>query len=180
MKLRTRLMPPLRTAFCGFAVAAAALAGLQQLGAQAIGGHDSDAPVNYSADRIELQDKQKRVVLSGNVDISQGGLRLLAARTTVAYTDDGGLKIQRIDATGGVLVTRGGESARGEVAVYDFNRRVITMAGAVQLRRNGDSLNGGRLTIDLASGISSVDGRGGGAGGSGSRVTGSFAAPKRN
>ena len=58
-------------------------------------------------------------------------------------------KIQRIDATGGVTVTRGNETARGDVAVYDFNRRIITMAGNVALRRGGDTLNGGRLTIDL-------------------------------
>src|SRR5690606_38538619 len=106
---------------------AAALAGLQQLGAQSIPGHDSNAPVNYAADRIELQDKQKRVVLSGNVDISQGGLRMRAARTTVAYTDTDALRIQRMDATGGVVVIRDGETARGDVAIYDFNREIITM-----------------------------------------------------
>src|SRR6476660_4341418 len=63
---------------------------------QAIAGFNSNAPVNYEADRIELQDKQKRVILSGNVDISQGDLRLKAGRTTVAYTDAGSLRIQRI------------------------------------------------------------------------------------
>src|SRR5262245_45893740 len=119
----------LRLALSGFALTAAALVGWQQLGAQAIAGHNSDAPVDYAADRIELQDKQNRVVLSGNVDITQAELRLRAARTTVAYTNTGSLKIQRIDATGGVNVTRGGETARGDAAVYDFNRRIITMAG---------------------------------------------------
>ena len=175
-----------RSALAGFA-AGVAIVALQQAVAQGIAAHDSNAPVNYAADRIELQDKQKRVVLSGNVDVSQGGLRLQAGRTTVAYTDDGGIKIQRMDATGGVLVTRGGESARGDVAVYDFNRRVIVMAGGVALRRGSDTLNGGRLTIDLNSGISSVDGRSGGSssalgtsGGGGGRVTGSFSVPKRD
>ena len=163
------------------------VAGAQQLGAQGIASHNSDAPVDYAADRIELQDKQKRVVLSGNVDIKQADLRLRAARTTVAYTDDGPLKIQRIDATGGVLVTRGTETARGNVAVYDFNRRIITMVGNVALRRGTDTLNGGRLVMDLNTGVSSVDGRsgggspalGGGSGGGG-RVSGSFSAPKKN
>jgi lipopolysaccharide export system protein LptA len=38
----------------GAALAAAAgFAGFQQLGAQALSGHDSNAPVNYAADRIE-------------------------------------------------------------------------------------------------------------------------------
>lgn len=143
-----------------------------------VAGFNSDAPVNYAADRIELQDKAKRVVLSGNVDITQGDLQMTAARTTVAYTDAGSLKIQRIDATGGVVVKRGNEVARGDVAVYDFNARVITMAGNVKLLRgSSDTLNGGRLTINLGSGVASVTGSGGTRGG---RVTGQFSVPKNN
>ena len=151
--------------------------------AQAIAGFNSNQPVNYAADRIELQDKQKRVVLSGNVQIDQGDLHLSAGRTTVAYTDTGSLKIQRIDATGGVVVTRGTERAEGSAGVYDFNRRVIVLAGGVKLRRGSDTLNGGRLTIDLNSGLSSVDGRAGAPGvqgGPGGRVTGTFSVPQQH
>jgi len=148
-----------------------------QADAQAIAGFNSDQPVNYAADRIELQDKQKRVVLSGDVQIVQGDLRLTAQRTTVAYTDTGGLKIQRIDATGGVVVTRGDERASGAAGVYDFNRKVIILSGGVALRRGTDTLNGGRLTIDLNTGLSSVDG-GGARGAQGGRVTGRFSVPQ--
>ena len=169
----------------GFTLTLIAMAGIQ-VGAQAIAGHNSNAPVNFGADRIELQDRQNRVVLSGNVDITQAGLRLQAARTQLNYTDAGSLQIQRITATGGVTVTRGNERAAGEVAVYDFNRRVITMAGNVRLNRGGDTLNGGRLVIDLKSGVSSVDGRANGSSSvtgavqnsGGGRVTGSFSVPK--
>ena len=86
--------------------------------------------------------------------------------------------------SGGVQVTRGNERARGDTAVYDFNRRIITMAGNVRLNRGGDTLNGGRLVIDLATGVSSVDGRASGSssvtgqGQSGGRVTGTFSVPE--
>jgi len=180
MTLRNSMLQPLRVALVSFLAGSALLAGWQQLDAQTIASHDSNAPVDYAADRIELQERQDRVVLSGNVDITQAGLRLRAARTTVAYTSEGSLKIQRIDATGGVLVTRGNESARGDVAIYDFNRRIITMVGNVRLNKNGDTLNGGRLVIDLNSGVSSVDGSAAGSTTQGGRVSGSFAAPKRN
>lgn len=168
----------LRSLLAGFAIGAVGLLAIGRSDAQALGGHDSNAPVSYAADRIELQDRQDRVVLAGNVQINQGGLRLTADRTTVAFTDQGSLQIQRIDATGGVSVNRGNESARGDVAIYDFNRRVITLAGNVALRRGSDTLNGGRLVIDLDSGISSVDGRGSAE--TGGRVSGTFAVPKRN
>lgn len=179
----------LRSLGIGFAVGTAALVVIAQSNAQAIGGHNSNAPVSYAADRIELQDKQNRVVLSGNVAITQAGLNLRAARTTVAYTDAGSLKIQRIDATGGVQVSRGDEIASGDVAIYDFNRRIITMAGNVALRRGSDTLNGGRLIIDLVSGVSSVDGSASGGtsaigapvgSSSGGRVSGTFAVPKKS
>ncbi len=170
----------LRSLVAGFAVAGAMLAGAGWVAqAQGISGFNSNQPVNYSADRIELQDRQNRVVLSGSVDIKQGDLTLNAARTTVAYTDTGSLAIQRIDASGGVTVSRGGETASGNVAIYDFNRRIITMIGNVKLRRGTDTLNGGRLTIDLDTGVSSVDGSAGGGSGGG-RVSGSFAVPQRN
>jgi len=173
-----------RWALAGFVGTLAVFAGMQ-INAQVISGHNSNAPVNYEADRIELQDRQNRVVLSGNVDITQGDLRVQAARTLVNYSDAGSLSIQRITATGGVLVTRGNERASGNVAVYDFNRRIITMVGDVRLRRGSDTLNGGRLVIDLRTGISSVDGSASGSSsvtgqttGSDGRVSGTFQVPE--
>lgn len=174
-----RAARPLRWGALGFSASAALIAAGQHLSAQGIANHNSNAPVNYAADRIEAQDKAKRVVLSGNVDINQADLRLQAARTTVAYSDVGDIKIDRIDATGGVQVNRGSEQARGDVAVYDFNRNIITMTGNVALRRGTDTLNGGRLVIDLDSGLSSVDGKSGGGRGNG-RVTGTFQVQKQN
>lgn len=176
----------LRSGLGAFVLTLVAFGGIQ-LNAQAIAAHNSNAPVDYAADRIELQDRQDRVVLSGNVAIRQAGLSLNAPRVQVNYSDAGSLRIQRIMATGGVQVTRGNEAASGDVAVYDFNRRIITMAGNVRLRRGGDTLNGGRLVIDLASGVSSVDGRASGSSGvtgegttrgEGGRVTGSFSVPE--
>jgi lipopolysaccharide export system protein LptA len=75
--------------------------------------------------------------------------------------------------------------------VYDLNRRVITMVGAVTLTQAGNTVNGGRLTINLDNGKAVIDGssvRGGAAAPSGSgvtstpsgRVTGTFSVPKRN
>lgn len=166
----------------GFALTAA-LAGGMTLHAQGIAAHDSRAPVSYAADRIELQDRENRVILSGNVVVEQAGLSFQSARTLINFDDTGALSIQRITATGGVVVTRGDERASGDNAVYDFNRRIITMAGNVRLRRGTDNLSGGRLVIDLESGLSSVDGSAaGGAAGSGSgsngRVTGTFTVPQ--
>lgn len=154
--------------------------------AQVLKNHDSNAPVNFSADRIEVQDRADRVVVAGNVHVTQAGMTLNAARMTVAYRNGsgkGGIEIDRIDASGNVVVTKGNETARGSVAIYDLNRRLITMLGNVELTQGGNRLNGGRLVIDLRSGRSTVDGRsagGAGVSGSGGRVTGTFTVPKRD
>lgn len=153
----------------------AALAGSQQLGAQVFNGHNSNAPVDYAADRIELQDKQDRVILSGNVDVKQAELRLRAARTVVNFTNQGSMQIQRITASGGVVVSRPDETATGDVGVYDFNQRIITMTGNATIKRsNGDVLRGGRLVVDLKSGVSSASA------GPNGRVSGTFSVPKQN
>ena len=172
----------MRGLLAGLLAGAIAAAGFGAVaGAQAIAGFNSNQPVNFAADRIELQDRQNRVVLTGNVVIDQGDLRLTAGRTSVAYSDAGSLQIQRIDAVGGVVVTRGNERASGSAGVYDFNQRVIVLSGGVALRRGGDTLNGGRLVIDLKSGLSSVDGHGASAVGGppSGRVTGSFSVPQK-
>ena len=155
--------------------------------AQVMGGHNSNAPVNFAADRIELQDRADRVVISGNVNVDQAGLNIRAQRMTVAYTRAGGTDVHRIDATGGVTVTRGAERARGNAAIYDLDRRLITMVGNVELTQGSNRLTGGRLLIDLNTGRSSVDGQGAARGpdgvpvpgATGGRVTGTFTVPQR-
>lgn len=155
--------------------------------------HNTNAPIDFGADHIELQDRANRAVLAGNVAVKQAEMTLNAARMTVAYTGEvqnGNPQVSRLDASGGVTVRRPDQTARGQYAVYDLNRRVITMLGAVRLTQGSNTVNGGRLTINLDTGRavidgSSVAGAGTGAAGTvtqspGGRVTGTFSVPRRN
>ncbi len=156
----------------------AAIGFTNMAGAQNLAGFNSNQPVNFDADRIELQDRQDRVVLAGNVVISQGDLRMSAQRTTVAFSDEGSLSVDRIDASGNVVVRRGNERASGAAAVYDFNRKVIVLSGGVTLQRGSDTLNGGRIVMDLNTGVSSLDGNSAGNVNDNGRVSGSFTVPE--
>lgn len=163
-----------RSAAIGFVATLALFSGIQ-LNAQAFSGHDSNAPVQFDAGDIDVEDRQNRVVLVGGVTVTQAGLTVRSQRMLVNYSDTGSLSIARITATGGVNVQRGNERASGDIAVYDLQRRIITMAGNVTLSRGGDNLRCGRLTIDLNSGRASVDGQAATNGESSSgRVTGTF------
>jgi lipopolysaccharide export system protein LptA len=173
-------MGKLRLTLLSIALAAAA-GGVAwaQAPISALKGHDSNAPIDVVSDRIEVQDRADRAIFAGNVKVRQAQLTLDTERLTVAYTSAGGLQIDRLDASGGVVVRSPSETARGSFAVYDLDRRIITLVGNVRLERGESSIAGQRLTIDMASGRAVVDGGAAGIGESGGRVTGRFTVPQR-
>jgi lipopolysaccharide export system protein LptA len=164
--------------------ATAALAQVkQQSSVSALKGHNTNAPVDVSADRIEVQDRADRAVFTGNVHVAQAEMTLDTPRLTVAYSNaqggGGNPQIQRLDAAGGVLVKSPTETAKGDFGIYDLNRKLITLIGNVQLNQQQNQVNGARLVIDLDSGRAVVDGGPPGVNSSGGRVTGHFIVPQR-
>ena len=174
-----RVMLRALTILSGLAAVTAGSLALSQEPVSALKGHDSNAPVDVAADRIEVQDRSDRAVFAGNVHVRQQELTLDTTRLTVAYSSAGSIQIRRLDASGGVTVKSPSETARGDFGIYDLDRKLITLVGAVQLNRTGSQINGQRLTIDLNSGRAVVDGGPAGVGQSGGRVTGHFTVPKR-
>jgi lipopolysaccharide export system protein LptA len=160
------------TLFAGSAEIAAAQA------VSALKNHNANAPVDFSADRIELQDRADRAVLTGNVDITQGDMRLRAARVTIAYNSSAQTEVTRMDASGGVTLTSRSETARAQFGIYDLRTRLVTMVGGVVLTRAGQGeTRGNRMVLNMNTGFAVLDG--GSVGGSGGRVTGRFTPPKR-
>jgi len=142
----------------------------------ALKGHNTDAPVDWSADRMDVQDKANRAILTGNVVATQGDLTLTAARVTAAYVRNPDVHVERLDATGGVVVRSPSETARGEYGIYDLTKKIITLVGNVTLSRCDGTINGGRLVYDLDSGRVVMDGGGPSTSG---RVSGTFTVPKK-
>jgi lipopolysaccharide export system protein LptA len=172
----------LAVGLAAFLLAVGAQAALGQGGASALKGHDTDAPVDVAADRIEVQDRADRAIFTGNVEVRQGSLQLDTARLTVAYASAGGIEIERLEASGGVVLRSPSETARSQFAIYDLNRRLVTMIGGVTLTRGESNVQGGRLVLDLDSGRAVMDGGTAGAPGAegtGGRVTGRFTVPQR-
>lgn len=175
------------------AALAATATAATMLGTAALGQvrHDSNAPIDFAAQNLELQDRANRAVLSGGVKITQANMTLTAARVTVTYAGqvlEGSPVATRFDAAGGVTVTRPDQTATAQYGVYDINKRTITMLGSVTLTQGGNRVSGGRLTLNLDTGRASIDGSGvgttkapdGSVVRSGGRVTGRFTVPKRD
>lgn len=140
-------------------------------GGPALKGHDSSAPVDVGADRIEVQDRANRAIFSGNVQARQGSMTLNSARLTVVYVNGRDVQIQRLEASGGVTLRTPTETARSQFAIYDLGRGLVTMIGGVNLDQGSNHVQGGRLVLDLDTHRAVLDG--------GGRVTGRFTVPRR-
>jgi lipopolysaccharide export system protein LptA len=168
--------------FLALTIALLATAGAH---AQAFRGHNTKAPIDYAADRTEGLLREDRAVFSGNVIVRQGDLTLNAGRINVAFSDGRSKgSVERIDAAGGVTVRRGNESAQGSFAIYDPTRRLITLLGGVILTQGSNTVRGERLVIDLETGRAVVDGAAQSSAGTTStdasgRVTGRFTVPDK-
>lgn len=140
---------------------------------------DSDQPIEINADSLEVQQNQQLAVFRGNVDATQGRIKLRADELRVHYADgkagaDGlGGSIQRIDAVGNVFIWSPSETAQGDVGVYDVGNKVITLTGQVVLTRGENVLRGQRLVMNTETGVSKIDAGGG-------RVKGLFVPPPKD
>lgn len=162
---------------------AAAPAASQSSAPSALRNHDTRAPIDIEAARIEVRDREKQALFSGDVRVRQGNLTLDSERLRAFYEqgEDNDLAILRIDAEGGVQLRSPSERATAAYGIYDVEERQLTMAGNVVLTQGGSVLRGQRLVIDLESGRSTLDGAATGvaAGSSAGRVTGRFVVPER-
>lgn len=174
-----RRLPFLLFAPLALATTAAAIAQSREP-VSALKGHNSNAPIDLTADRLEVQDRADRAMFSGNVKVRQDELTLDTTRLTVAYSSSDGVQIKRLDASGGVTVRSPSETARGALGIYDLDRKLITLVGNVVLQREGSQISGQRLVIDLDTGRAIIDGGPAGVGQSGGRVTGHFTVPQRS
>ncbi|MDZ7629293.1 MAG: LptA/OstA family protein [Parvularculaceae bacterium] len=114
-----------------------------------IGGHagaqlatiDSDAPVDITGDRLEVEDKVATFI--GNVRAVQGPA-ILTAERLVADLDDKG-SFTKIRATGTVRYSNGKEAITGAVAVFDDIARTITISENVVVTQGEQVMTGGNL-----------------------------------
>jgi len=156
--------------------------------ASALKNHNTDAPIDFDAARIEVRDKENQALLTGSVKIRQAEMKLDADSVKIFYLrpKTGDPQVKRLDAEGNVVLTSPTETASGRYGIYDVTTKQMTMIGDVVLTRGGSVLRGQRLAIDLETGRSTLDGAG--AGGSGKpgapatsgRVQGRFVVPPRD
>ena len=125
-------------------------------------------PIYVNSDRTESLERERKVLLIGNVDIQQGDARLRADKVTLLFGDSGnsgasGLggsfgQIQTMLAEGDVFYVTPELKAKGNQGVYSASKDTITMTGDVALMRGGDVAEGETLTLEIGARRTTLDG----------------------
>ena len=144
-----------------------------------------DEPVKIRAGSLELREKDKMATFTGDVHVLQGDTEMHCKVLVVFYEEEtagrtvkaadpgpgGDRQIRLIEAKGDVLVVQKDQNATGDAATFNMRENTVTLVGNVVVTRGIDILRGQRLTVDLTSGVSKMDG---------GRVDGIFQAGPRN
>ncbi len=156
-------------AIAGFALAALmVVAGDRTVGAQGVTGqrHDVNKPIEFSADRLQVEKEGRIASFEGHVKAIQGDLSLSAdvvrvffkpSKTGEESSEEKLAGVSRIDANGNVVLASPTETAKGDWGVYDVDRRIITLGGTVELTRGDTVILGNRLELDLETGRSRIE-----------------------
>ncbi len=120
--------------------------------------HDTDAPVEVTADRLSVDQSDNTAMFQGNVLVGQGDLRLSAPEVRVLYTEDGN-GIALLQARGGVTLVSGDDAAEAAEADYDIDRGIVDMRGDVLLTRESSAVASDVARIDLEGGTAVMEGR---------------------
>ncbi len=138
------------------ATAMPSAAQMKKLGAQ----HDSDQPIEITADTLEVRQSENLAIFRGDVDALQGDMRLTADVIVVHYRENKETPdqpgISRIDVEGNVFVSSPEETAQGQRGVYDVDNARIDLVGEVVLTQGENVVRGERLELDLKTGLSRV------------------------
>ena len=140
--------------------------------------HDTYQPLDISAERLEMQQREGKAIFAGAVQVTQGRLTLRSDTITVYYAlaeGESDPTISRLDARGQFELESDSESLTGDWGIYDVDRQLITVGGAVVFRQGTTELTGSRLEFDLVSGLAKLDGRDTGT--EEGRVRGKFTVP---
>lgn len=119
---------------------------------------DTTLPVEVTADQLAVDQASGEATFTGNVRVVQGEMILTAAVMRVEYAE-GGKRIERLHASGGVTLVSGPDAAEAAEAIYSVDSGAVEMTGNVLLTQTTSAVSGDKLVIDLKSGQGTMQGK---------------------
>jgi lipopolysaccharide export system protein LptA len=173
--MTTRTAGHLIALVAGAAFAAAASAQPMSAPPNALQGFsvNRDKPVQITSNTLEVRDKEKRATFIGNVIVVQGDTTMKSKTLDVFYDQEGNAdakaapgampeqqQIRRLEAKGGVFVTQKDQTATGDLGIFDTPANTVTLIGNVVITHGPQVIRGEKLTVNLTTNESWVDGGG--------------------
>jgi lipopolysaccharide export system protein LptA len=112
-----------------------------------VGGGDA---MNLQADRLDVDVNAGEALLTGNVSLSKGDLKVSCPRIDLKFDTSPHVKWAR--GSGGVSADVRGVHAEAPEVELDLAKQVLELRGGVRLTRGQGWLQADRATIDIASG----------------------------
>jgi len=131
------------------------------------GSVNAGEKIHISADRLVASQNNQMVVFSGNVKALHGKVTISSNSLNVFYTDPKNTpekkyskeSIERIVASGNVIIEMEGKTATCDQAVYQTSTRSMTLTGENTRIQSGDNyITGNTVTIYQDTGQITVDG----------------------
>ena len=127
---------------------------------------NSDAPVDITADSLEVVNAQCLSIWSGSAEALQDRTRL-RADVLKTFNQKGPAKadgqsapcgaLERIEAIGNVFYVTPQQRVRGNNAIYDVTSERIVITGDVVAVSGQNVIRGDRLTVNVASGNAQME-----------------------
>lgn len=143
-------------------------AALAQVSGKAFEGFrgNSKSPIQIEADRLEVLDAKAMALFIGNVKVRQGTSTITTSRLVVRYKKGGGgggtqQDIDRLELSGGLVVTSGKNTATADKGVYQVASENITLTGNVVISQGTSVAKGCKLRANLKTNVAKLDSCGG-------------------
>jgi lipopolysaccharide export system protein LptA len=105
--------------------------------------------LSLQADRVDVDVSTGEAVLSGNVALSKGDLKVLCPRIDLKF--DNSPHVKWAKGSGGVSADVRGVHAEAPEVELDLGKQLLDLRGGVRLTRGQGWLQADRATIDIAS-----------------------------
>lgn len=128
----------------------------------------SDKPIQIESDKLEINEKEKRAVFTGNVKVTQDDMLMQAGLMTVYYKTSGesvasgASEIDKINVSNKVLLRSGTQTATADTGAFDMGAQTMVLSGDKVVLTDGDNIFiGCKLTVHMESGEAQLDACGG-------------------
>ncbi|MGB8363187.1 MAG: LptA/OstA family protein [Rhizomicrobium sp.] len=128
-------------------------------GAGQLGSHQCSGPYDIASDNFVGNFETKMGTYLGNVIVTQAGCKLRADKVIAEAV--GGNDLNRLTATGNVVLDTASGTATGDNGVYDLGAKTVTLTGKkVVLVKGKNVMRGTLLVVNMETGLAHLTAKG--------------------